>query len=460
MRHILLIFFLSFFTRKNIIGQDRNKYQKDLDYLLDKLKRNYPGYNEKLNSSFFALIKAVDKKLEKDTSELNIHLELSKIALFFKDLHLRISTASSAVIDTGIAKRKYENIRLTRFDKTSDGYEGFWRSEYNDMIVYLEKLNDHYSAIIIEAKKSSFVLGSPRFNLFKITGQNFQAIYPTTNKTLISVPSYFKGGDTLFTGIVGRWIKVKNFKMNLLQEFVEAKFEPEFKAIDSNFSYLKIPKSDFLTKGKIDSLVRVNELIIANTKNLIIDIRNNTGGSWYVYKSILPYIYTNPISTTSGLFKCSEDAIAYQSNFIKRKKGISQVDSLHEIMLLDSMIKHKGDYYLEKSDTIIYKGIKKNPSRVYVLINYKSVSASELFIQFCQQSSKVTLVGEKTWGVVDFLEYIPYKSPSGKFEIVIPRLKAIFSQNKGIDNIGIAPNITVPYSENDWINYITKLAYD
>lgn len=49
----------------------------------------------------------------------------------------------------------------------------------------------------------------------------------------------------------------------------------------------------------IDSLIKSNSALIGTKKNLIIDIRNNGGGSDISYSSITPLLYTNPIRITS-----------------------------------------------------------------------------------------------------------------------------------------------------------------
>jgi C-terminal processing protease CtpA/Prc len=247
-----------------------------------------------------------------------------------------------------------------------------------------------------------------------------------------------------------------------LKQFPPIDDKVSLNIIDTNFVSIKIARSDFTAKNIVDSLVALNKSIIEKTPNLIIDIRNNTGGTWSVYKSLFPYIYTNPMIGGEQLRNCSEDFIEKQKQSlddIKKDPNLVQFLSDSE-KDLDSMIKYKGSYYYSEPDTIKFDSITAYPKKVIILTNYRCISASEMFLKFCQQSKKVIIAGEKTWGAVDNVGVIPFDSPSGNIRLFIPRTKNSYKKNLSLDFVGIHPNVIIPSAEVDWtkfiINYLAK----
>lgn len=74
--------------------------------------------------------------------------------------------------------------------------------------------------------------------------------------------------------------------------------QPYYERLSDSIGYLRIPSFAMSQKHSIDSVIRSNEEELKNTSNLVINLRNNGGGSDASYQSLLPYLYTNPIRTT------------------------------------------------------------------------------------------------------------------------------------------------------------------
>ncbi|MBC8643982.1 hypothetical protein H9W95_07765 [Flavobacterium lindanitolerans] len=71
--------------------------------------------------------------------------------------------------------------------------------------------------------------------------------------------------------------------------------KPFMEKLSEETLYLRIPSFGGEQKKVIDSVLSAHEKEIKSTKNLIIDIRNGTGGDDDSYANIIPYLYTNPI---------------------------------------------------------------------------------------------------------------------------------------------------------------------
>ncbi|MBK7884729.1 MAG: hypothetical protein IPJ81_13810 [Chitinophagaceae bacterium] len=134
--------------------------------------------------------------------------------------------------------------------------------------------------------------------------------------------SYFLSEDTLVTGLQYKWYKIKDYQPQYLQKLILVEDKISLTKIDTNFIIIKIPRSDFQAKHIVDSLVESNKEVLGKIPNLIIDIRNNTGGTWAVYKSLFPYIYTNPMVGGEQMRKCSNDFIEKQKEAVKLDKKI------------------------------------------------------------------------------------------------------------------------------------------
>lgn len=71
--------------------------------------------------------------------------------------------------------------------------------------------------------------------------------------------------------------------------------QPYIKQLNKTTLYIRIPSFNQKYKEAVDSIFITQRETILATKNLIIDIRENGGGSDDTYSTIIPYLYTNPI---------------------------------------------------------------------------------------------------------------------------------------------------------------------
>lgn len=81
-----------------------------------------------------------------------------------------------------------------------------------------------------------------------------------------------------------------------------------------------------------------NKTSIENCENLILDVRDNGGGTDGAYKELLPLIATNPIRSNGIELLCTQDLIDGVTNY---KNGLiknNAVKNNSEIKKLDSLI--------------------------------------------------------------------------------------------------------------------------
>ena len=73
--------------------------------------------------------------------------------------------------------------------------------------------------------------------------------------------------------------------------------EPYLEEINGTTLLLRIPSFEQSQKAVIDNVILTNKEKILKTENLIIDLRNNGGGSDNCFSELIPFLYTNPIRT-------------------------------------------------------------------------------------------------------------------------------------------------------------------
>ena len=207
---------------------------------------------------------------------------------------------------------------------------------------------------------------------------------------------------------------------------------------------------------------------IMSRPNLIVDIRNNGGGQDNYYQKLAELIYTNPYKSkgvewyaSKGNIKLFEDALK-NGEIRNGEEGIKWTESL-----LQAMKKNVGGYVthplygndsVEKMDSVYLF-----PKKVGIIINEGNASSAEQFLLAAKNSKKVILFGNhNTAGVLDYSNAVSEEFPSGNFELTFPMTRSQRLPKFPIDNIGIAPDITIPFPSteqlydklDDWVYFV------
>src|SRR5690606_12869800 len=152
-------------------------------------------------------------------------------------------------------------------------------------------------------------------------------------------------------------------------------------------------------KPLIDDLLEKHENEILNTENLIIEIRNGTGGSDNSYQNILPFIYKNPIRiprtdylstpiNKQRLYELDRNtgfAIEYGIQTTEEEK----VDLMEKYEKLNKHLGEVVNLNAEKTKILELDTVYEFPKQVALLINENNVSTDEQFILEAKQSKKV-----------------------------------------------------------------------
>ncbi|MBO4234770.1 hypothetical protein FO675_10795 [Riemerella anatipestifer] len=233
-----------------------------------------------------------------------------------------------------------------------------------------------------------------------------------------------------------------------------------FKELDNNTNYLRIHTFDYENKKNIDSIISVHQNQLSTKNNLIIDVRNNGGGSDWSYYPLLPYImdkneYQNPIAASSIWISKDNFQNYYNERYLYNVK--TNQDSLNADLEIEALKKHIGKFEPYTKSTSKVETISSYPKKVYIIQNRWDASSTEGFILTAKQSGKVKTFGENTGGFVSYGEWRKLEIPNFPAWISMTQKKMIFYDDSDFEMIGIKPDVELnPDNEKDWLEIVKK----
>ena len=201
------------------------------------------------------------------------------------------------------------------------------------------------------------------------------------------------------------------------------------------------------------------QLRAANTQTLIIDLRNNLGGSLNNVQTLYTYLTDTSFYFTSKAEVTSRTSLHQLNTFKNSKIGTKILAPILYSVNLIRIAKIKqedGKYYLNLKSTKI---TPHKPSYfkgdVYVLINGMSSSASSILSSNLHGSKRATFVGEETGGAYNggvagrfYLFTLPKSKLKGRFGLMA--IQPFYQTDT--EGRGIMPDIEVSPTLEDKIN--------
>ncbi|MFS1516204.1 S41 family peptidase [Bacillus sp. SCS-151] len=243
-----------------------------------------------------------------------------------------------------------------------------------------------------------------------------------------------------------------------LTKYEQTSYIPTYTIEKLQHRTLLMTITDFDNPEAITNLINEHAEEIANSENLLIDVRVNHGGSDTSFYSLLPYIFEDRVI---NLFDESEDDMYFHctdrnyrlcidsiNNSIKMTKDPIALKSL--TVLRDEWEKHQGKGvvkfdFSDLKQLAIFSG-SKSPNKIIILTDVYCGSSGDSFVELCKKSSKVTVIGRPTAGVNDYSSLAVMKW-NNLFELWYPttRLTRI-DQGRGMSGVGIKPDVYIPWT--------------
>ena len=205
-----------------------------------------------------------------------------------------------------------------------------------------------------------------------------------------------------------RWSKDKHFEFSYISKQTNNEEKKriqnygfqKIEILNGNIGYLKLTYFEYPSKAK--EIAESAMAFLLNTDAIIVDLRNNTGGSKAMVQLILSYFFKE--------------------------------ESTH----LYSIYGRNDQYFHGYSETSI-SGKSLSDKPLYLMVNNRTFSASELFAFVLQNKNRATLVGQTTSGGGHTVKRIELDHC---FEMYLPVGKVVDPiRNISWENIGIHPNI-------------------
>jgi hypothetical protein len=235
---------------------------------------------------------------------------------------------------------------------------------------------------------------------------------------------------------------------------------PYVEALNPTTLYMRIPSFNSGQKTAIDRMIADSFDRLTSTENLIIDVRNNGGGSDMSYKELWPLLYTDPVRTP---------AVSFLSTPLNIEKTEALLDmpelddeSRGEIAaLLEKMRNHPGEFVPmgdEAVDIEIQDTVYEYPRRIGILIDGGCGSTTEQFLLAAKQSKKVKLFGTSTFGTLDASNVRTVDSPDGRYRLTYTTSLSTRIPGMAIDDIGLQPDYyldpTIP--DHRWVEFVSE----
>ncbi len=373
--YIKLTIFIFFVTNCATNAQTPTA-QSDIDFLVDKIKHTYVGYQDKVKGNEFEnIIKEVTTSKSKDT-----FANLSKLTSYFNDAHLRIfQKISLDKIDTAVCKINIQKVTKLSSVKQKNKYSGYWASVNHNSVIYLHAINkESFESYVVETK-TQMPKGYCNIKMKQNMNGELIADFVSTNMNRFFLNFKFTNDTTLMGNAYSKWRKIKNYKEGYLDNKTMPISTPDFKVLDSNNVVIYMPSFARSRIPEYDSIIKVNREKIINSKNLIIDLRYNGGGSIRNYFPLYPFICTNVIFDRQHFQLMDDNYLSYLEKVklrIDSTKDIARINRFEKI--IDTAKMNYGKYIMQRknisyncTDTIINK-IKN----VAIITNYGCLSAA------------------------------------------------------------------------------------
>lgn len=364
-----------------------------------------------------------------------------------------------------------ENFKEYLRQKKVHNQEGIWAS--GPYTIGIKQEGNNYFGFIIESKSDSWKKEQIKLK-FSIEKDKTNSVYYMGNHSPVESQNVsLYGTNNLQIGDIYLqriYPKVKDESTYQLHFKALKTDVPFLEELNPNTLYFRIPSfSGTPEKMAIDSVIAANKEKILRTENLIIDIRNGTGGFDDAYYKILPLIYTNPIRTPGVEFLSTplnnqrmldfvnNTGIALEFNLQFSEEQKKEFSEAYE-----KLSKQLGEYV--SLDTVAvnlttYDTIHPFPKNVGIIQNQNNGSTDEQFLLAAKQSKKVKLFGRTTMGALDVSNLNLVKSPCQDFLLAYTLSKSSRIPNMAIDDIGIQPDyyIDSEIPETQWIDFVNKI---
>jgi hypothetical protein len=455
-----------------------NQNLQDFDFIVEKLRRNYAGWDTKVTDKSQPALDQLTARLRiaaQNASPETLTAILQEWVKFFDDGHVgveRIAPATPSVslpaapeatpaFDWTEASVRAE---LAARGGSRDPLEGIWEiggGRYRLGILPTPGSPGAFSAVVLTTTAQGWSAGQVKAKLTRKANDVLDILYRAgdhgEHKTEASL---LLDGAVLKLSEWGNWVR----EVPAISDpgLVERAFAPDtmfMKSLSPNTLWLRIPDFNETRAKPLKEILETNAAALASTANLVIDLRNNGGGADFVYGPLTPLLYSRPIYSVGVEIRASEDNVRLRKAIADELRAEAPEVAQHLDRQVERMAAALGtfvpggeqNFYIERLDTV-----RRFPKRVAILLD-NAASTGEQFLLEARQSRKVTLFGkENSAGVLDFANVVGMPTPSGRHQLFWATSRSMRLPSDPVDPDGIAPDIRIPADQADPVAYAQR----
>lgn len=430
--------------------------------------RNYAGYEDKVTAAarpaYDSLMAALLKDASVASTDAACDVVLRRWVAFFHDRHLGIGrrmpepavTQASTPPDSPDAIRaRYAGWERLPIDEAGarsrlqasearDPLEGIWRSSDGAYRVAVLRDSGGRDLVmtVLRADSVYWVPGQVKAAFTRAAGGAYATRFYMRDHSEQSWTARVQRNLLRFSsGSI--WIREWPERPDDLTPTERRTTEGRFAAYDIAPGTVVVRVPTFNDPEGIDSLFAAEGNRIRSADRLIIDVRGNGGGSDYNYRELAPLLYTNPTRSIGVDFLASDENIAAQMTMASDTTyPAGQRRQLQ--WSADRMAGSRGGWLRGSDETRSEPRVLDTPRVVAVIVDQGCASSCEQFLLMARQSTKVTLYGDRSGGILDYGNVRAANMPGGTLVLSRPISRTRRLPKDPIDNIGIAPDVRVP----------------
>lgn len=447
----------------------------ELDFVTKYYEANLPGFADNVTEKNRQEYEKFRQNLSKKAEKIKLKDECFKLLVyyveFFRDNHSTISSQNKSVNekDESSLKEFFASesfaTRETFALKDSDlkqypleDVRGIYQTvdgTYTVAVIPNKGNLREYIGVIIESKTPLWKKGQVKFELNPNKNGGYEVFSYQRNHSLKYSPNFI-----LNEGVLGDiWFKTS--LENKISQNINVSDELSFKVLNDTTSYIRIPSFSGNLSALISEFYKKYEPEILTKPFLVIDVRNNGGGSDRNVYPLLKYIYTKPFKNdtvelyvTEGNIRdweawyaeISKDKVNYSNNFLKLM--LADIDSMKKSPLNSFFPRGLGDNMVNIGKVL------ETPKKVAIITNKNCASSCETLLFWAKESDKTIIVGENSGGYVGYGEVGNINTPCFNFSLSCTKTR--YRKQRQFELIGITPNYKLD-NKSDWISQTVNL---
>jgi hypothetical protein len=386
----------------------------DLDTLVAKIERNYVGWHLEIAGArreprFRRLVTQLRAKAPNADDVACLFL-LRELTDWFHDGHLfvfeqptippdeaqrRAAAAPARPLEEAALRREWNERRTGR-----DPIEGIWYTPGYRMAVVRSPNAREFIGVVLRSDSALWRPGQVKARFIRESGGGYRTVLLADDHTTRHLTARIYRNLLLATTptVWGREFPLAGAEVGTLDPIDPTR--PTIRLDGTDAVVVSVPSHDPRYRPVLDSLVRRYRDTLLARPVLLVDVRGDLGGGSLTTMPLVPYLVsatTRPPIGPEGpsMVVSSPDNIRYF------QRGWNP-DSIAE-----RMAAAPGRVLpLLRNETLGMPfpndSVTPNPVRVGVLMDRGVASAGEAFVLQARRSTKVTLFGENSFGVIDY----------------------------------------------------------